>query len=80
MSSLLLIHGALALIALARGWRVAPLVLVVAPFAFAKYGPGVVSEMSLAGWVLPFANLLVAVAGLSTLSLLYTAVADPEPA
>jgi hypothetical protein len=36
--------------------------------------------MSLAGWVLPFANLLVAVAGLSTLSLLYTAVADPEPA
>jgi hypothetical protein len=37
-------------------------------------------RIDLSIWVLPLANLLVVVAGVSTLCLLYTAIADPEPA
>lgn len=79
MSSLLIIHGLLVLIAVKRGWRVAPFVLLALPRVFAEFGPAF-PAFAFAGWVVPFTNLLVAVGVLSTLSLLYTAVADPEPA
>ena len=77
MSALLLIDGVLLLFAMKRGWRVAPFVLLVAPALLAK-GEPYLPELALAGWVLPFTNLLVAVAGLCTCSLLYTAIADPD--
>lgn len=79
MSSLLLINGVLLLLAMRRGWRVAPFVLMVIPPLLAKLEPHA-PELALAGWVLPFANLIVAIAGLCTCSLLYTAIADPERA
>lgn len=79
MSSLLVINGALLLFAMKRGWRVAPFVLLAIPPVLAELEPHF-PEMALAGWELPFANLLVLVAGLCTCSLLYTAIADPERA
>jgi hypothetical protein len=77
MTSLLLINGMLLLFAVKRGWRVAPFVLLALPPVLAELGP-IFPEMALAGWVLPFTNLLVVAAGLCTCSLLYTAIADPE--
>jgi hypothetical protein len=77
MSSLLLINGVLLLFAMRRGWRVAPFVLLVIPPLLARAEP-LVPELALAGWVLPFTNLLVAVAVLCTSSLLYAAIEEPE--
>jgi hypothetical protein len=77
MSSLLLVNGVLLLFAMRRGWRVAPFVLLVVPPLLAK-SELYVPELALLGWVLPFTNLLVAVAGFCTCSLLYTAISDPE--
>jgi heme/copper-type cytochrome/quinol oxidase subunit 1 len=79
MTSLLIIHGLLAIFAVRRGWRVAPFVWLALPRLFAEYG-SMLPRIDLSIWVLPLANLLVVVAGVSTLCLLYTAIADPEPA
>jgi heme/copper-type cytochrome/quinol oxidase subunit 1 len=79
MTTLLVIHGVLVLFAMKRGWRVGPFVLLVIPPLLAKLEPHF-PEMALAGWVLPFTNLLVLVAGFCTCSLIYTSIADPEPA
>jgi hypothetical protein len=77
MTSLLLINGMLLLLAVKRGWRVAPFVLLALPLVLAELGPSF-PALALAGWVLPFTNLLVVAAALCTCSLLYTAIADPE--
>jgi hypothetical protein len=79
MTSLLLINGLLVIFAMKRGWRVGPFVLLAIPPLLAKLEPHF-PEMALAGWALPFTNLLVVVAGLCTCSLLYAAIADPERA
>ena len=79
MASLLLINGTLVLFAMKRGWRVGPFVLLALPAVLAKLEPHA-PEMALAGWVLPYANLVVLVAGFCTCSLLYAAIADPERA
>lgn len=77
MTSLLLINGMLVLFAMKRGWRVGPFVLLALPAVLAKLEP-YFPELALAGWVLPFTNLLVLVGGFCSCSLLYAAIADPE--
>jgi len=79
MTSLLVINGLLLLFAVKRGWRVAPFAMLALPPVLAEL-EGSVPELALAGWVLPFANLLVIVAGFCTCCMVYTAVADPDPA
>jgi hypothetical protein len=79
MTALLLIHVILALFAVRRGWRVAPFVLLALPRLFAELEPAL-PEFALAGWIVPFANLLLLIGGVSTCCLLYTAIAEPEPA
>ena len=79
MTALLLIHGLLVLFAVKRGWRVAPFLLLALPRLVAEFGPRL-PDLAVGGWALPLTNLLFAVGALSTISLLYTAVADPEPA
>ena len=79
MTSLLVINGVLLLFAVKRGWRVAPFVLLALPRRLAELD-GRLPELALAGWVLPFANLLVIVGALCTFCMLYTAISDPEPA
>ena len=78
MASLLLIHGILTLLAVKRGWRLAPVVLTALPWLLVPIEP-LLPPLAFAGWLLPFANLLVVAGVLSTLGLLYTAVAEPEP-
>lgn len=80
MTSLLIIQVALILIAVRRGWRVAPFAIMAVPHVIAKYAPLHLPELALAGWVLPVAYVVFGVGTLSTLALLYTAVANPEPA
>jgi hypothetical protein len=79
MTSLLVFNGLLLLFAVRRGWRVAPFVLLALPRVLAEFGPSL-PELAVAGWVLPFTNLVVVVAGLCTFCMVYTAIADPEPA
>lgn len=79
MTALLVIHGFLALLAIKRGWRLAPFAILALPWAFAEFGPAL-PELALAGWFIPFATLSVLVAGASTCCLVYTAIANPEPA
>ena len=79
MTALLLIHVALVLFAVRRGWRVLPFVLLALPRLFAELEPAL-SHVALAGWIVPFTNLLLLVAGASTCCLLYTAIAEPERA
>jgi hypothetical protein len=79
MTSLLLINALLLLLAVRRGWRVAPFVFLALPRVLVEL-EGSIPELAFAGWVLPFANLLVIVGALSTLCMAYTAIADPEPA
>jgi hypothetical protein len=77
MTSLLMINGLLVLFAVKRGWRVGPFVWLAIPPLFAELEPHF-PEMTLAGWVLPFTNLLVVIGAFCSCSLLYSAVADPE--
>ncbi len=79
MTALLLIHGILMLIAIRRGWRLAPLALLGLTWGFGQFGPAL-PELTFAGWFIPFTTLMLAVAGASTCALLYTALAEPEPA
>ena len=79
MSALLIINGLLVLLAMKRGWRVGPFVLLVVPVLLAQ-AEAHFPELALAGWALPFTNLLVVIAGFCSCCLLYTAIADPERA
>lgn len=79
MTTLLVINGLLLLFAMKRGWRVAPFVFLALPRVLVEL-EGSLPELALAGWALPFTNLLALVAALCTLCMLYTAIADPEPA
>jgi hypothetical protein len=80
MTSLLLIQAALIFIALRRGWRVAPFAIMAVPHLIAKYAPLHLPELALAGWALPMTYVVFGVGAASTVALLYTAVANPEPA
>jgi len=79
MTSLLVINGLLLLLAVRRGWRLAPIVLLASPPVLAQLEASM-PELALAGWVLPFANLMILVMASSTLGMIYTAISDPEPA
>jgi hypothetical protein len=78
LTTLLMIDGLLLMFAVKRGWKVAPFVLLALPPLLAELGPSL-PAMALAGWMLPFTSLLAVAALLCTFSLLYTAIADPEP-
>ena len=77
MTALLLIHGVLLLFAVRRGWRAAPAFFVALPWVFLSLQSPLAS-LEFAGWLIPFANLLLGVGALSTLGLLYTAVVEAE--
>ncbi len=79
MVSLLILHGILSLLAIGRGWRIAPVALTALPWLLVPLEP-LFPPLAFAGWILPFANLLIAAGVVSTLGLLYTAVAEPESA
>jgi hypothetical protein len=77
--ALLLFHAILVFFAVRRGWRVLPFAVLALPHFFA----GVIAQLPLltfGGWFVPTTNLVVIAACLCTCSLLYTAIADPEPA
>ncbi len=77
--ALLLFHSILVFLAIKRGWRVLPFVVLALPHIFA----GLVLQLpalAFGGWVVPSTNLVMIVGALCTCSLLYTAIADPEPA
>ncbi len=79
LTALLMFHSILVFLALKRGWRVLPFVVLAAPHVFA----GIVSRLpalALGGWIVPVTNLVIVVGAMCTCSLLYTAIADPEPA
>lgn len=79
MLSLLVLDGLLALLAINRGWLLAPLCLAALPWSILPL-ESVLANVVLAGWWLPFSNLLICVGAFSTLSLFYTAICEPERA
>jgi hypothetical protein len=77
--ALLFFHAVLVFFSMRRGWRVLPFAVLALPHVFA----GIVSQLpalAVGGWIVPVTNLVMAVGGLCTCSLLYTSIADPEPA
>lgn len=79
VTSMLVIHGVLAIFAVKRGWRAAPLALLALPWVLMGLAPAL-PPLIVAGWWLPYTNLLVGVGTVSTLALVYTALIEPEPA
>jgi hypothetical protein len=79
VSGLLLIHVALLLLAVRRGWRLLPVAALALPHALVAADPHL-PELAFAGWVAPFANVSLLIAVLCTASLTYAAIVDPEPA
>ncbi|MBM4384926.1 MAG: hypothetical protein FJ091_16365 [Deltaproteobacteria bacterium] len=79
MTALLMVHIFLIVFAVRRGWRVAPFVLLAMTPLTAHFIAGA-PPIQLMGWLVSVTTLTGLVGLLSTASLVYTAVVDPEPA
>ena len=79
MTGLLMIHAILLLFAVKRGWRALPFAVLALPHLLGLIEP-LLPAFAFAGWQVPFANVALAVAAACTGSLIYTAIANPEPA